>query len=132
MSKMLTKWSDYIKGEVTSYNWRIKRVQVKIEESYFINNFVDHICDGHSSLLGTLDKIILIGKGNPIALYPKEAEDLNVIRIYLESIKNTDIHTILISVVEDSDLFIDSETIDDQLIEIKSVSKMKVRYLLRD
>lgn len=132
MSNMLTNWSDYMKGEVTSYNWRIKRVQVKIEESYFINNFVDHVCDGSSSLLGTLDKIILIGNGNPIALYPKEADDLNVIKVYLESIKNTDINTLLISVVEDSDLFIDSETIDDQLIEIKSVSKMKVRYLLRD
>lgn len=128
----LTKWSDFVKGEVTTYNWRINRVQAKIEDSYFINSFVDHVCEETTNLLSNLDKIILIGNGSPIALYPKDAEDLNVIRTYLTSIKDTDIHTLLLSVIEDADVFVDSDVIEDTLLEIKSVAKMKVRFLLRD
>lgn len=128
----LTNWSAYTKGEVTNYNWRLNRVQVKIEGNYFINNFVDHVCDTGTSLLSKLAKIVLIGGRRPIALYPQEAEDMNVIRVYLESIKDTDIHTILISVVEDCDMFIDTDVVEDVLLEIKSVAKIEVRYLLRD
>lgn len=128
----LTNWSAYTKGEVTNYNWRLNRVQVKIEGSYFINNFVDHVCETGTTLLDKLAKIVLIGGRRPIALYPQEAEDMNVIKVYLESIKNTDIHTILISVVEDADMFVDTEVVEDILLEIKSVAKIDVRYLLRD
>lgn len=128
----VTNWSPYVKGEVTCYNWKLNRVQVKITDSYYINNFVDYVCTERTGLLCNLDKIVLLGNHNPIAIYPREAEDISDVSIYLESIKNTDIHTILISVVEDCDLIVDSLAIDDILLEIKSVTKMDVRYVLID
>lgn len=128
----VTEWASYIKGEVTCYNWKLNRVQARITEGYFINSFIDHVTKENKSLLRSLDKIVLIGNGDPIAIYPKEANELSDIIPYLESIKDTDIHTILISVVEDADMFLDSSTIDDILMEIKSVAKIETRYILID
>lgn len=128
----VTEWANYIKGEVTCYNWKLNRVQAKITEQYFINSFIDHVCKENISILRSLDKIVLIGTGRPVAIYPKEARELSDIIPYLESIKDTDIHTILISVVEDADMFLDSTYIDDILMEIKSVAKIEVRYVLID
>ena len=127
-----TEWASYIKGEVTCYNWKLNRVQARITEQYFINSFIDHVCKDNPTLLRSLDKLVLIGNGDPIAIYPKEAKELTDITPYLDSIKDSDIHTILISVVEDADMFLDSTQIDDILMEIKSVAKIETRYILID
>lgn len=129
----VTEWSNYLKGEVTCYSYKINRVQAKITEQYFINNFVDHVMSQDGVwILRNVDKIVLIGSHNNIALYPKDADDISVITTYLESIKDTDIHTILISVVENDEIFPDTANIDEVLMDIKSACKMQVRYVLQD
>ena len=39
----ITNWNNYKKGEANCYSWKIERVQVKITDGHYINNFVDHV-----------------------------------------------------------------------------------------
>lgn len=128
----VTNWNNYKKGEAACYSWKLERVQVKITDSHYINNFVDHIIFENVNLLYNFDKIILFGNGCPIALYPKNTENLSNIISYLDSIKNTDIHTIAISLGENSGVFVNSDLIEDVLGELNAHTKIKVRYLLSE
>lgn len=127
-----TDWRKYTKGEANCYSWKLNRVQAKITDSHYINNFVDYVVNENRGLLRDIDKIVLMGEGNPIAIYPKLPEDLSEVCVYLESIKDTDIHTILLSLAEDSGVLVDSDLIEDVLAEVNSVTRMEVRYLLMD
>lgn len=128
----ITNWKNYKKGEASCYSWKLERVQVKITDSHYINNFVDHLIFDNVSLLHDIDKIILLGNGNPIAIYPKNTDQLNNIITYLESIKNTDIHTIVVSLGENSGIFVNSDLIDEVLDELNAKTKIEVRYILSE
>lgn len=127
-----TNWVKYNKGEVNCYSWKLARVQVKITDSHYINNFVDHVIFNNIQLLHDLDKIVLLGEGNPIAIYPKNTDNLNNVISYLGSIKNTDIHTVVISLGENSGIFVNSELIEDVLSELNAQTKIDVRYILTE
>lgn len=127
-----TNWVKYNKGEVNCYSWKLARVQVKITDSHYINNFVDHVIFNNIQLLHDLDKIVLLGEGNPIAIYPKNTENLSNVISYLGSIKNTDIHTVVISLGENSGIFVNSELIEDVLSELNAQTKIDVRYILTE
>lgn len=126
-----TNWNNYNKGEANCYSWKLNRVQAKISDPHYINNFVDHIVTGNRYILRDINKIVLFGSGNPIALYPMTSEDLNDVVVYLESIKDTDIHTVLIS-LECSGVFVDSDLIEDVLAELNAHTKIEVRYILNE
>ena len=126
-----TNWNNYKKGEANCYSWKLERVQVKITDNHFINNFVDYVNE-NKQLLYDIDKIILIGNGAPIAIYPRNAEELKNVTIYLDSIKNTDIHTIVLSLGENSGVFVNSDLIEDVLAELNAHTKIEVRYILNE
>ena len=132
MIKKRTEWTKYNKGEANCYSWKLERVQVKVTDSHYINNLVDHVTTDNKGLLRNIDKIILIGNGNPIALYPKDSIDLSDVCVYLESIKDTDIHTIVLSLGESSGIFVDTDAIEDTLAELNSVTKIEVRFIIAD
>jgi hypothetical protein len=127
-----TGWNNYIKGEANCYSWKLERVQARITDSHYINNFVDHVIGERRSLLRDIDKIILLGDGSPIAIFPRESEDLIDVTTYLESIKNTDIHTIVVSLGEASGVFVNSDLIEDVLSELNATAKIEVRYILEE
>ena len=128
----ITNWNNYVKGEANCYGWKMNRVQMKIEDSHYINNFVDYV-KSNSNVLRDLDRIVLINKkGNVIGIFPKCSEDLNDVLIYLDSIKNTDICTVLLSIGEGTCMFLNSDVIEDILAEINSATKIEVRFLLSE
>ncbi len=127
----ITNWKNYNKGEAACYSWKLERVQVKIVDSHYINNFVDYVI-ANSSILFDMDKIILIGDGKPIALFPKNTNDAKDITIYLESIKNTDINTIVISLGENAGMFVNSDLIEEVLSILNAQTKIEVRFVLSE
>ena len=127
----VTKWNDYKQGEVCCYGWKLDRVQVRITDNHYINNFIDYV-KTNKEFLYDIDKIILLGDYNPIAIYPKNAQDINHVYIYLESIKNTDINTIVLSLGENSGVFVNSELLEDILAEINAKTKIDVRYIVSE
>lgn len=128
----ITNWNKYVKGEANCYSWKLNRVQMKINDSHYINNFVDYVTD-NKAVLRDLDKIILINdSGRAIGIFPKYSEDLNDVLIYLDSIKNTDICTILLSIGDGSTMFLDSDMIESVLGEINATTKIDVRYILTE
>ena len=132
MLNKVTEWSKYKKGEANCYRWKLDRVQVKITDNHYINNFVDHVMSDGKELLTCIDKIILLGNGKPIAIFPKDSTDLVDVITYLESIKNTDIHTVVISLGECSGVFVNSDLIEEVLAELNANTKIEVRYVLED
>ena len=128
----ITNWKNYKKGEASQYSWKLERVQVKINDSHYINNFVDHVIFNNVPLLHDIDKIILLGNGSPIAIFPKNTDQLNNVVTYLESIKNTDIHTIVISLGENSGIFVNGDLIESVLAELNAQTKIEVRYVLSE
>ena len=132
MLNKVTEWNNYKKGEANCYSWKLDRVQVKITDNHYINNFVDHVITDGKELLRCIDKIILLGNGNPIAIFPKDSTDLVDVTTYLESIKDTDIHTILISLAENSGIFVNSDLIEEVLAELNAQTKIEVRFILED
>lgn len=127
-----TDWNSYIKGEANCYSWKLERVQARITDNHYINNFVDHVIKTNKNLLRDIDKIILLGGGAPIALFPKDSEDLSDVTTYLESIKNTDIHTVVVSLAEYSGVFVNSDLIEDVLSELNASTKIEVRYIIEE
>ena len=124
-------WKNYNKGEANCYSWKLERVQVKIVDSHYINNFVDYVIS-NNSILFDIDKIILLGEGNPIALFPKNANDIKDVTVYLESIKNTDINKVIISLGENSGVFVNSDLIEEVLATLNAQTKIEVRYILSE
>ena len=127
-----TNWNSYVKGEANCYSWKLERVQARITDSHYINNFVDHVVKENKGLLRDIDKIILLADGATIALFPKYSEDLTDVTTYLESIKDTDIHTVVISLGEASGVFVNSDLIEDVLSELNATAKIEVRYILEE
>ena len=127
-----TEWRNYKKGEANQYSWKLDRVQVRIVDDHYIDNFVDYVVKENRQLLYNIDKIILLGNGNPIALYPKNAEDIKIITTYLDSIKQTDIHTIVLSLAEYSGVFVNSDLIEEVLGDLNAHTKIEVRYILNE
>lgn len=127
----ITNWNNYKKGEANCYSWKIERVQVKITDGHYIDNFVDHVLS-HNELLYNIDKIVLFGNGDPVALYPKNTDDIKNITVYLESIKETDIHTVLLSLAEFSGVFVNSDLIEEVLEELNAHTKINVRFVLSE
>lgn len=128
----VTEWRNYKKGEAGCYSWKLERVQAKITDKHYINNFVDYVIFDNILLLHDIDKIILFGEGCPIAIYPKNTEDLSNVISYLDSIKNTDIHTVVISLGENSGVFVNSDLIEDVLGNLNAHTKINVRYVLSE
>ena len=130
--KEVTKWNGYKRGEATCYGWKLNRVQVKITDNHYINNFIDHILED-AYMLRDIDKIILFGdNATCIAIYPKCSEDLKDVVIYLESIKNTDIHTIVLSIGNEETIFMDSDMIENMLTELNATTKIDVRFIVNE
>ena len=128
----ITKWNNYVKGEANVYGWKMNRVQMKIEDVHYINNFVDYV-QNNSGVLRDLDKIILINEfGRAIAIYPKYSEDLNDVLVYLDSIKGSDICKILLSIGDENGMFLNSDLIEDVLAELNSATKIDVRFILTE
>ena len=127
-----TNWNNYVKGEANCYSWKLERVQARITDSHYINNFVDHVVKENKGLLRDIDKIILLADGATIALFPKYSEDLTDVTTYLESIKDTDIHTVVLSLGEASGVFVNSDLIEDVLSELNATAKIEVRYILEE
>ena len=59
MLNKVTEWSKYKKGEANCYSWKLDRVQVKITDNHYINNFVDYVIGNGKGLLRNIDKIVL-------------------------------------------------------------------------
>ena len=127
-----TEWKNYKKGEANCYSWKLDRVQVRITDDHYIDNFVDYVVKENRQLLYDIDKIILLGSGMPIALYPKNAEDVKFITTYLDSIKHTDIHTVVLSLAEFSGVFVNSDLIEEVLANLNAHTKIEVRYILNE
>jgi hypothetical protein len=127
----ITKWNNYKQGEVICYGWKLDRVQARITDSHYINNFIDFV-KTNKEFLYDIDKIILLGDYNPIALYPKNAQDINQVYVYLESIKNTDINTIVLSLGDNSGVFVNGDLLEDILAELNAKTKIDVRFVLSE
>lgn len=129
---MKTNWIEFKKGDIVNKGFKIERIQLRITDSYFINNFVDVIKD-HLDVLNEVNKIMLKGDGAPIAIYPKDDDgNFSNTTTFLDSIKDTDINTIYISMAENNNGFMDTKLLDDTVVAIKGMSKIEIRYFLRD
>lgn len=127
----ITEWEDFKRGDIINKGFRIERIQLKIDEKYFIDNFIDNIKD-HLNVLNDIDKIIL-GDSDPIALFPKNDNDYfdNTVDL-LDNIKDNDINVIYISMMEDNNELLNTKIFDDTVHEIKLFSKFKIRYFLKE
>lgn len=129
---MKTDWMKFTKGDIVNKGFKIERIQLRITDSYFINNFVDVIKD-HLNILNEVNKIMLKGDGAPIAIYPRDDDgNFSNTTTFLDSIKDTDINTIYISMAENNNGFMDTKLLDDTVVAIKGMSKIEIRYFLRD
>lgn len=129
---MKTNWIEFKKGDIVNKGFKIERIQLRITDSYFINNFVDVIKD-HLDVLNEVNKILLKGDGAPIAIYPRDDDgNFSNTTTFLDSIKDTDINTIYISMAENNNGFMDTKLLDDTVVAIKGMSKIEIRYFLRD
>lgn len=129
---MKTNWIEFKKGDIVNKGFKIERIQLRITDSYFINNFVDVIKD-HLDVLNEVNKIMLKGDGVPIAIYPRDDDgNFSNTTTFLDSIKDTDINTIYISMAENNNGFMDTKLLDDTVVAIKGMSKIEIRYFLRD
>lgn len=129
---MKTDWIEFKKGDIVNKGFKIERIQLRITDSYFINNFVDVIKD-HLDVLNEVNKIMLKGDGAPIAIYPRDDDgNFSNTTTFLDSIKDTDINTIYISMAENNNGFMDTKLLDDTVVAIKGMSKIEIRYFLRD
>lgn len=129
---MKTDWMKFTKGDIVNKGFKIERIQLRITDSYFINNFVDVIKD-HLDVLNEVNKIMLKGDGAPIAIYPRDDDgNFSNTTTFLDSIKDTDINTIYISMAENNNGFMDTKLLDDTIVAIKGMSKIEIRYFLRD
>lgn len=129
---MKTDWQEFKKGDIINKGFKIERIQLRITENYFINNFIDVIKE-HLEVLNEVNKIMLKGDGSPIAIYPrKDNGNFDKTITFLDSIKDTDINTIYISMAENNIGFIDTKVLDDAVVSIKGMSKIEIRYFLRD
>lgn len=127
----ITEWQDFKRGDIINKGFRIERIQLKIDEKYFIDNFIDNIKD-HLNVLNDIDKIIL-GDSDPIALFPKNDNVYfdNTVD-FLDNIKDNDINVIYISMMEDNNELLNTKVFDDTVHEIKLFSKFKIRYFLKE
>lgn len=127
----ITEWEDFKRGDIINKGFRIERIQLKIDEKYFIDNFIDNIKD-HLNVLNDIDKIIL-GDSDPIALFPKNDNAYfdNTVD-FLDNIKDNDINVIYISMMEDNNELLNTKIFDDTVHEIKLFSKFKIRYFLKE
>lgn len=129
---MKTEWVEFKKGDIVNKGFKIERIQLRITDKYFINNFVDVIKD-HLDVLNEINKILLKGDGAPIAIYPRDDDgNFSNTTTFLDSIKDTDINTIYISMAENNNGFMDTKLLDDTVVAIKGMSKIEIRYFLRD
>lgn len=129
---MKTDWIEFKKGDIVNKGFKIERIQLRITDSYFINNFVDVIKD-HLDVLNEVNKLMLKGDGAPIAIYPRDDDgNFSNTTTFLDSIKDTDINTIYISMAENNNGFMDTKLLDDTVVAIKGMSKIEIRYFLRD
>lgn len=129
---MKTDWLEFKKGDIVNKGFKIERIQLRITDSYFINNFVDVIKD-HLDVLNEVNKIMLKGDGAPIAIYPRDDDgNFSNTTTFLDSIKDSDINTIYISMAENNNGFMDTKLLDDTVVAIKGMSKIEIRYFLRD
>lgn len=129
---MKTDWIEFKKGDIVNKGFKIERIQLRITDKYFINNFVDVIKD-HLDILNEVNKIMLKGDGAPIAIYPRDDDgNFSNTTTFLDSIKDTDINTIYISMAENNNGFMDTKLLDDTVVAIKGMSKIEIRYFLRD
>ena len=129
---MKTDWQEFKKGDIINKGFKIERIQLRITDNYFINNFIDVIKE-HLEVLNEVNKIMLKGDGSPIAIYPREDNgNFDKTVTFLDSIKDTDINTIYISMAENNIGFIDTKVLDDAVVSIKGMSKIEIRYFLRD
>ena len=129
---MKTDWMKFTKGDIVNKGFKIERIQLRITDSYFINNFVDVIKD-HLDVLNEVNKIMLKGDGAPIAIYPRDDDgNFSNTTTFLDSSKDTDINTIYISMAENNNGFMDTKLLDDTVVAIKGMSKIEIRYFLRD
>lgn len=129
---MKTEWVEFKKGDIVNKGFKIERIQLRITDRYFINNFVDVIKD-HLDVLNEVNKIMLKGDGAPIAIYPRDDDgNFSNTTTFLDSIKDTDINTIYISMAENNNGFMDTKLLDDTVVAIKGMSKIEIRYFLRD
>ena len=128
----ITEWKEFKKGDIIDKGFRIERVQLKIDEKYFLDNFIDNLPE-HLDVLNDIDKIILKGDDEPIALFPKNDNEYfdNTIQI-LNNIKDTDINTIFISMMENNNELLNTKVFDDSVYEIKLFTKIKIRYFLKE
>ena len=132
MKSRVLDWKGYVKGEASCHSWKLKRVQVRITDTHYMNNFIDHVMNDNGFIIQNTDKIILFGNGRPIALFPSCSDNLSDVRVYLESVKNTDIHTIVLSLAENAGIFVNSDLIEDVLSELNATTKIEVRFILKD
>lgn len=128
----ITEWQDFKKGDIINKGFRIERIQIKIDEKYFLDNFIENIRD-HLNVLNEINKIILKGDDEPIALFPKNDNEYfdNTVK-FLDNIKDTDINTIYLSMMENNNELIETKVFDDAVYEIKLFSKIKIRYFLKE
>ncbi len=128
----ITEWQDFKKGDIINKGFRIERIQIKIDEKYFLDNFIENIRD-HLNVLNEVNKIILKGDDEPIALFPKNDNEYfdNTVK-FLDNIKDTDINTIYLSMMENNNELIETKVFDDVVYEIKLFSKIKIRYFLKE
>lgn len=129
---MKTEWVEFKKGDIVNKGFKIERIQLRITDKYFINNFVDVIKD-HLYILNEINKIMLKGDGAPIAIYPRDDDgNFSNTTTFLDSIKDSDINTIYFSMAENNNGFMDTKVLDDTVVAIKGMSKIEIRYFLRD
>lgn len=128
----ITEWKEFKKGDIIDKGFRIERVQLKIDEKYFLDNFIDNLPE-HLDVLNDIDKILLKGDNDPIALFPKNDNEYfdNTIE-FLNNIKDTDINTIYISMMENNNQLLNTKVFDNSVQEIKLFTKIKIRYFLNE
>ena len=95
---------------------------------------LDHFRNYNELVMSFCDKTNILFGDNAtcIALYPKYSEDLKDVVVYLESIKNTDIHTVVLSIGNENTVLMDSDMIENILAELNATTKIDVRYILNE
>lgn len=127
----ITDWKEFKKGDIVNKGFRIERIQLKIDDKYFLDNFIDNLSD-HLNVLNEVDRILLKLKGEPTAIFPKNDNEYfdNTVS-FLETMKE-DIDEIFISMMEGNNELLNTKLFDDSVNEIKLFTKIQIRYFLKE
>lgn len=126
---MLTKWKDYTKGEIIKFGFKLNLIMVRIDEKYFVDNFIKEIED-HKHILEEIDKIIIKNSEKLIELKPKNDDENFTDTIGFLS--NNIISELYLVMGESYGLFSDTSSLEKTINDVKNIAKISIKYDLTE